>query len=184
MKRSLSFLSCAVIAVMSAGSAFAGTLTLESPDLKDGGVMTNVQVFDGFGCTGKNISPALSWSGAPEGTKYFAVTAYDPDAPTGSGWWHWVVVNLPADTTSLKRGAGKKGQDLPTGALQTMTDFGMAGYGGACPPVGDKPHHYHFTVYALKGKVPVEASASGAMAGYYIQSLKLDEAKITVTYGR
>lgn len=173
------FLTCSLLAVFSPALAQAGSLSLKSSDLTQGGIMAEAQVFNGFGCSGQNISPEISWSGAPEGTKYFAVTAYDPDAPTGSGWWHWVVVNIPADVTSIARGG-----PVPEGAIETMTDFGKTGYGGACPPVGDKPHHYHFTVYALKDKVPVDPSASGAMAGYYIQSLKLDSAEIVVTYGR
>jgi len=114
-----------------------------------------------MGCNGQNISPALNWSNAPAGTKSFAVTAYDPDAPTGSGWWHWVMYNIPADATGLVAGAGN-GRNAPRGSQEGRTDFGSKGYGGPCPPAGDKPHHYHFTVFALKVDkldVPGDATA-------------------------
>src|SRR6266581_9614374 len=131
-------------------AANAQSMSLTSTDLKEGATIANEQVFKGFGCTGSNVSPALSWSGAPAGAKSFAVTMYDPDAPTGSGWWHWVVFNIPPGTTSLPKGAGDPGKNLlAAGATQGNTDFGAAGYGGPCPPPGDKPHHYHITVYAL-----------------------------------
>ena len=108
------------------------------------------QIYGGFGCTGRNISPPLIWSGAPEGTQSFALTMYDPDAPTGSGWWHWVVYDIPASVTVLDAGAGNSDGKLPLGAVQGRTDYGTAGYGGPCPPKGDKPHRYILTVYALK----------------------------------
>jgi hypothetical protein len=103
------------------------------------------QVFNSFGCTGKNISPLLAWTGAPEGTKGFALLVHDPDAPTGgAGWWHWLVVNIPANATALAKDAGKgDSSNLPAGAAQINTDFGAPGWGGPCPPVGDKPHHRH-----------------------------------------
>src|SRR6476620_10493079 len=103
------------------------------------------------GGSGGNVSPALSWSHAPPGTQSFALLMHDPDAPTGSGWWHWVVYNLPASTTSLAAGAGDPTKKLlPPGVVQGRTDFGAPGYGGPCPPQGDKPHRYIFTVFALK----------------------------------
>jgi len=114
---------------------------VSSTDIKEG-KLASAQVFNGMGCTGGNTSPALAWTGAPAAAKSFAVTIYDPDAPTGSGWWHWVVYNLPATTTSLPAGAGDASKNLlPAGAVQGNTDFGAPGYGGACPPAGDKPHH-------------------------------------------
>jgi Raf kinase inhibitor-like YbhB/YbcL family protein len=105
--------------------------------------MANAQVFKGMNCTGSNISPALQWHGAPPAAKSFALTVYDPDAPTGSGWWHWVTYNIPAATTQLGAGAGDPAKALmPSGSVQGNTDFGVPGYGGPCPPQGDKPHHY------------------------------------------
>jgi Raf kinase inhibitor-like YbhB/YbcL family protein len=157
-----------------------------STDFKNGGTLPMAQVFNSFGCTGENQSPALQWSGAPAGTKSFAVTIYDPDAPTGSGWWHWTVFNIPATVTSLPANAGAvNSATLPAGAVQGRTDFGVSNYGGPCPPVGDKPHHYQVTVYALKlDKLPLDASASGAMVGYYLHFNAIAKARITGRYGR
>ena len=126
--------------------------TVLSNSFKDGDYLGKDFILSadfGFGCAGGNTSPHLKWAGAPAGTKSFAVTAYDPDAPTGSGFWHWLVVNIPADTSELSLGAGSKGGKLPAGALQTRTDFGAPGYGGPCPPEGDHPHRYLFTVFAV-----------------------------------
>ena len=166
--------------------AHAAGFTLSSPTIKPGGTLTEAQVFQGFGCTGKNVSPALKWSGAPAGTKSFALTVYDPDAPTGSGWWHWVVYNIPATATELPEGAGAAdGKSLPAGAAQGRTDFGAPGFGGACPPQGDKPHRYIFTVYALKtDKLDVPPDATAALVGFMINANKLDKATFTAKYGR
>ena len=157
---------------------------VSAPDLTEKGRITAQHVFGGMGCTGQNVSPTLNWSGAPAGTKSFAVTAYDPDAPTGSGWWHWVMYNIPADVTGLQAGAGN-GRNAPRGSQQGNTDFGSKGYGGPCPPVGDKPHHYHFTVYALKvDKLDVPGNATAAMVGFYIHANKLGSAQVTGLYAR
>lgn len=166
--------------------AWADSFTLTSPDLKAGGKVAEAQVFKGFGCEGGNVSPELDWKGAPKGTKSFALTVYDPDAPTGSGWWHWVVFNLPADSHGLKKGAGNTAADmLPKGAVQSRTDFGQAGYGGPCPPVGDKPHRYIFTVYALKTEaLPLDANAPAAMVGFYLHQNTLGKAVLQGIYGR
>lgn len=162
-----------------------GKLTLTSPDLKQGGTVPQKFVFNGMGCTGENVSPALEWSNAPADAKSFAVTVYDPDAPTGSGWWHWVVYNIPADAHALPEGAGSGKAELPAGAMQGRTDFGAPGYGGPCPPPGDKPHHYVFTVYALKtDKIEVPADATAAMVGFNLHANELASAKLTATYGR
>src|ERR1700758_4583414 len=141
---------------------------LSSNDLKDGQRMPEAQVFNGMGYSGGNRSPHLAWDGAPEGTKSFVLTCYDPDAPTGSGWWHWVIVNIPASATSLDKNAGDpKADAAPKGSLQIRTDFGTPGYGGPCPPKGDKPHRYIFTVFAVDGDtLPVDASASAAAVGF------------------
>jgi len=150
------------------------------------GTLPMQHVFKGFGCEGGNVSPALSWSGAPAATKSFAVTVYDPDAPTGSGWWHWTVFNIPATVTKLEAGAGNaEGKGLPAGAQQGRTDFGSAAFGGACPPPGDKPHRYIVTVFALKlDKIPLDASASGALVGFYLNANALAKTRLTARYGR
>lgn len=176
-------LASATIAAALTLPAAAFALELSSPAFKDGDTLPMKHVFNGMGCEGENVSPPLAWSGAPDGTKSFALTVYDPDAPTGSGWWHWVVVNIPPDTSSLPEGAGSG--DMPMNALQTRTDFGMPGYGGACPPPGDTPHHYVFTIYALNADaLPLEESASGAMAGFMINANMIDKATLTATYSR
>lgn len=175
------FALCA--AALLSSPALAGDFQLTSPDMAEGKTMGLKQVLNGFGCQGGNQSPALHWQGEPKDTKSFAITAYDPDAPTGSGWWHWIVVNLPASMHSLAAGAGN-GQ-LPAEALQTRTDFGTPGFGGACPPQGDKPHRYVFTVHALKtDRLELDAQASGAMAGYFINANTLSKATLTASYGR
>jgi Raf kinase inhibitor-like YbhB/YbcL family protein len=170
---------------LSAGvSLRAHALDLSSPDIGNGQTLSNAQVFQGFGCSGGNVSPALSWGDVPAGTKSFAITAYDPDAPTGSGWWHWTAYDLPASLRSLPTGAGKPGA-LPGGAKQGRNDFGSNDFGGACPPQGDTPHHYIFTVFALKvEKLEVPADASAALIGYMLNANKLATASITARFGR
>jgi len=161
-----------------------GHFKVTAPDLEAKGRITAAHVFNGMGCSGQNISPALNWSNAPAGTKSFAVTAYDPDAPTGSGWWHWVMYNIPASVTSLPAGAGN-GRDAPRGSQQGRTDFGSKGYGGPCPPAGDKPHHYHFTVFALKvDKIDVPGDATAAYVGFNLNANKLATARVTGLYAR
>ncbi|HEV7856330.1 MAG TPA: kinase inhibitor [Herminiimonas sp.] len=182
MKSRLSLLA---VSMSLSFTAAAADFTLTSTDIANGKPMTAKQVFEGFGCSGGNLSPQLSWHGAPAGTKSFAITAYDPDAPTGSGWWHWTVVNLPASTTSLPSGAGSTGGSLPAGAVQGRTDYGQPGFGGACPPVGAKPHRYQFTVWALKtDKLDVNEQSSGALVGYMLKANALGTARLTALYGR
>jgi len=159
--------------------------TLTSTNLKDGGSIAEAQVFNGFGCKGGNVSPALAWAGAPTGTRSFALLVHDPDAPTGSGWWHWIVYNIPAATTALPAGAGDPQSKLmPPGAVQARTDYGTVGYGGPCPPPG-KPHHYHFQLYALKvDKLDVPADASAALIGFNVRAHSLGQAELVALYGR
>ena len=167
-----------------AGASAADAMTLTSPDVKPGGKFADEQVYRGPGgdCTGGNVSPALSWSGAPKGTKSFAVSMYDPDAPTGSGFWHWWVADLPADTTGLPKGAGS-GTGLPAGAIQVRNDFGAVGYGGPCPPKG-RPHHFQITVYALDvDKLGVDANVSAAVMGLDVHGHTLAKATLTGLYG-
>jgi hypothetical protein len=178
-------LACAlsVVAALPAPAAAAG-FELHSADIAEGATLGKAQVFAGFGCTGDNLSPALAWSGVPDGTKSLALTVYDPDAPTGSGWWHWVVFDIPAGTSALPKGVGK-GAALPVGTRQGRNDFGTSEFGGACPPVGDKPHHYIFTVYALKvPKLEVGADASAALIGFMINANRLGAATLNARYGR
>lgn len=189
MTRSLAATTLATLLAATAAAAppaATGDFRLSSPELSSGGRLEARHVFNGFGCTGGNTSPALSWSGAPAGTKSFAVTVYDPDAPTGSGWWHWVIVDLPATTTALPAGTGDaSGAKVPRGALQLNTDYGKPGYGGACPPAGDAPHRYVFTLYALKvDKLGVDPAATAAMAGFMLNANALAKASFTVYYGR
>lgn len=171
-----------VTASLSAQAAFK----LESPDVKPGATMDRKFEFNGFGCSGENKSPALKWSGAPKGTKSYAVTVYDPDAPTGSGWWHWSVVNIPANVTELKPDAGNaSGAKLPPGAKHVRIDYGVAAWGGTCPPPGDKPHRYIFTVHALKAdKLGLPADATAALAGFMINANSIGKASFTAKYGR
>ena len=180
--------SLASVGAAAALVAFASAkgLTLTSTDVHAGKTIPSANVFNGMGCTGQNMSPELSWSGAPADTKSFAVTVYDPDAPTGSGWWHWVVYNIPATTTSLAAGAGAaSGANLPAGAVQGNTDFGAPGYGGPCPPPGSKDHHYIFTLYALKvDKIDVPAGATAAYVSYNLRANMLAKATLTAVYKR
>jgi hypothetical protein len=176
------------ISAFSASAVNAQSMTVTSAEIKEGATIANDQVYKGFGCTGGNISPSLSWSGAPSGTKSFAVTMYDPDAPTGSGWWHWVVFNISPATTSLPKGAGDVKKTLmPKGAIQSRTDFGTTGYGGPCPPPGDKPHHYQITVFAVDvDKLPdaKNAAATAALVGFDLKFHALAKATLTGLYGR
>jgi Raf kinase inhibitor-like YbhB/YbcL family protein len=163
----------------------ADRFTLTSTDFSAGGKLADSQVFNGFGCKGGNVSPALAWSGAPSGTKSFALLVHDPDAPTGSGWWHWLVYNIPASVSALPAGAGDPHKKLlPAGALQGRTDFGSAAYGGPCPPPGS-PHHYNFRLYALKvAKLELPANATAAFVSFNVHSQALGEADLTGLYGR
>lgn len=173
------------IAVLPGVSA-AADFRLESPTIKNKATIGTEHVFNGFGCTGGNVSPELQWANAPKDTKSFAVTVYDPDAPTGSGWWHWVIFNIPPSITMLPGGAGKPdGAGAPQGSIQSMTDFGQPGYCGPCPPQGDKPHRFIFTVFALKvDQLPLKSDASGAMVGYFLNQNAIAKASFTGLYGR
>jgi len=186
-----SMILAASIAAASAGAqrpalprTTPGRFRVVAPDLASQGRITLSHVFNGMGCSGQNISPALQWYNPPAGTRSFAVTAYDPDAPTGSGWWHWVMYNIPAGTTGLPAGAGN-GRNAPRGSAQGQTDFGTKGYGGPCPPAGDRPHHYHFTVFALKvDKLDIPGNATAAYVGFNLNANKLATARVTALYAR
>jgi Raf kinase inhibitor-like YbhB/YbcL family protein len=194
----LSLLALAAVAGCSS-MAPAPEFTLSSPDLKSG-VFDNKHVLNGFDCKGENISPALEWRNLPAGTKSLALQVYDPDAPTGSGFWHWAVYNIPPTATGLPQGAGNQAARLPTGAFGGNTDFmdtgatgGNGNYGGPCPPVGDKPHRYIFTLYALAvdnvdvaGGVPKTGTAGlyGFVLNKGVGPGLLGKASFTATYGR
>ena len=154
---------------------------LSSTDVK--GQIGKNQVFNSFGCTGRNISPQLSWGNAPADTKSFAVTMYDPDAPTGSGWWHWVVFNIDKSVDSLKTGVSTKA--MPAGAIESASSYGIKGFGGACPPKGDKAHRYIITVFALDAKkIEQNADARPELIGFFINSHTIVKASIMAYYGR
>ncbi|MBW4888831.1 YbhB/YbcL family Raf kinase inhibitor-like protein [Mucilaginibacter sp. HMF5004] len=168
------------ISLLCAQLSFSQTFTLKSADL--GGQFTNQFTASSFGCNGNNKSPQLSWANAPEGTKSFAITMYDPDAPTGSGFWHWVMVNIPSSIHELKQGAGDvKSNVAPAGSLQSMNDTGAPGYQGPCPPAGDSPHHYLITIYALKTEnLGTTATSTAALTGFMLGQQALAKASIVV----
>ncbi|HXJ78155.1 MAG TPA: YbhB/YbcL family Raf kinase inhibitor-like protein [Candidatus Methylomirabilis sp.] len=164
-------------------------MKLISNNFKDGDYLGQEHVLSadyGFGCSGGNKSPHLRWEDAPAGTKSIALTCFDPDAPTGSGFWHWVVVNVPPSVAELPLDAGNPtAGKLPAGALQVRTDFGKPGYGGPCPPQGDHPHRYLFTVHAVSmDKLPVTADTSAAVVGFYLNFNTLAKAALMGLYKR
>jgi Raf kinase inhibitor-like YbhB/YbcL family protein len=182
MSKLLNFLALLLLSVQ----IHAADFILKSNDVAPKATISAAQIYSGFGCTGGNLSPQLSWSGTPSGTQSFALTVYDPDAPTGSGWWHWVVIDIPATATALPTGAGDvAGTMLPKGSRQMRTDFGTKGYGGPCPPPGDKPHRYIFILHALKTpKLEVPDDASAAFVGFMIHGNELASATFTAYYDR
>ncbi len=157
------------------------SFSVQSTDVSDGATLNIAQVNDGVG--GQNISPQLSWSGFPAETKGFAVTMDDPDAPTQSGFWHWVVVNLPVNVTELATGAGESDDSLPSGAFHVRNDLGANSYAGAAPPQGDRVHRYVTTVHALDvDKLDVDSSATPAVVGFNLAFHTLARAVVRPTY--
>lgn len=204
--RDLSVLSAAIAIAVGTLSGCWGdsdaqttTFTITSPDLVSGTFPT-ANILNGFGCTGGNVSPELQWFNVPAGTKSLALQLYDPDAPSGSGFWHWAVYNIPPNTTGLARGVGNNQALLPAGAFGGNTDFldtgatGVNGnYGGPCPPAGDPPHRYIFTLYALSvdklevaGGVPKTGTAGlyGFVLNKGIGSALIAKTTFTANYGR
>jgi Raf kinase inhibitor-like YbhB/YbcL family protein len=162
----------------------SGVIRIQFDERGREGTFAERQVLNTFGCTGGNQSPQLSWTGVPAGAQSFALTMFDPDAPTGSGWWHWIVVNIPVSATELPPGASGNQAKMPAGSQETRTDFGKPGYGGPCPPPG-APHRYVFTLYALKvPKLDLDSQASGAMASFTIRQNSLASATFTARYSR
>ncbi|BAO00712.1 hypothetical protein HHS_07420 [Candidatus Pantoea carbekii] len=144
--------------------------------------MPERHVFKGMGYTGQNVSPHLAWNHVPINTQSFVVTCYDPDAPTGCGWWHWIVANIPCKINFLLQNCSSNSSLLPKGAIQTRTDFGQSRYDGAAPPKGES-HRYIFTVHALNvDKIAVDNNSSGAMVAFNVHFNKLESASITVIY--
>lgn len=199
--------------LMVVASPSADALQLNSIDVPADSTIKQQFVFNGFGCVGENQSPALSWRDAPKDTKSFALTVYDPDAPTGSGWWHWLVIDIPSSRSDLPRGFGQpasqSGQKLedkkasqatrkvdnpppadaplsPAATIrQIRNDYGQAAYGGPCPPKGDKPHRYIFTLFALKvERLDIPDDASAALTGYMIRANAIDQSSFTAYFGR
>jgi Raf kinase inhibitor-like YbhB/YbcL family protein len=184
--RSIATPIAAFAAIMTLGPALAVGFTLASTDIGPDKPLGQDFVFSGFGCTGGNQSPSLSWSGAPAGTKSYAVALFDPDAMQGRGFWHWLMVNIPPNTTSLGRDAGKNdGSNLPSGAVQIKNGFRAPGYSGSCPPSGDEPHRYVMTVYALMvPSLDVPPDATSAAMLTTIQANSLGESSLTYHFGR
>lgn len=185
---------------LAAGSAFAAEksndicwpakpgsacFALQSPALTDGTPLPQRFAYNGWGCTGQNVSPPLAWHNAPAGTKSFAVTLHDPDAPTGGGWWHWLAYDIPASAKGLAEGAGSDPARLPKGAKMAYNDFGTDRYGGPCPPQADGMHRYEYKVWALKvDKLPIEGKVTPNMVGFLLHANALGSALMTIPYTR
>ena len=185
MKRAGPFsLFAAVLGLVSA--AASAEFQLESPEFEDGAMLAGQHVFNGFGCSGENRSPALEWSDPPAGTESFALLVHDPDAPIASGWWHWVVIDIPADARSLPANAGDPDAGFaPRGSRQIVTDFGVPGWGGPCPPEGREPHHYNFNLVALDtARLEIPEGASTALVAFMVEGARLGEATLTGRYQR
>ena len=177
MARRTFFIFIALLHIFSI-SAQAEGFKVTSKSIAEGKNLDPAHIYQGFGCNGGNIAPDLSWSKAPEGTKSFAVTMYDPDAPTGSGWWHWFVFNIPSDVYHLAANTR-----LPENAVELKNDYGIKGFGGACPPPGEV-HRYQFTVHALDTILDLDHTVSNALAGYMVRAHSIGSDTITAIYKR
>lgn len=175
-----------LVSIAIATNSFAAPFTLTSPDLKPNQPVKLAQVLHHYGCEGQNFSPALAWSNAPTDTKSFAITVFDTDVPNPNthGWWHWVIFNIPTTTHQLPSNASAATNGLPAGSIQVKNSFGLIGYGGPCPPKGDKAHHYVVTLYALKNIAPLSSSASVSEVVSFIKQNTLATAEIIAQYQR
>jgi Raf kinase inhibitor-like YbhB/YbcL family protein len=180
-------ISAAMLLAIAAGPASAAPFALTSTSFKNGGNIEQKNAGNFMGCTGENKSPELEWKNPPAGTKSFALMVHDPDAPTGSGFWHWIVYNIPADATSLPEGAGDvAGAGLPKGSVQGNTDMGKPGYLGPCPPPGSPKHHYNFMLFPLKiDKLDIPPGATAAFVGFNANANVIGKpAKLSGLYAR
>lgn len=183
--KNILILSLSLSASLLAINANAESFKLYSSDIIEGEFMSKTHEFKGFGCDGGDQSPQLSWSGAPQGTKAYAVMMHDPDAPTGSGWWHWQLVNIPKKITVLPTGFNSSNvQKTEIDLVNIKNDYGNIGYGGACPPKGDGAHRYQFTVYALGQTLELPQDASSALTSYMVKSNALASSTIEALYKR
>ncbi|TCV89223.1 MULTISPECIES: YbhB/YbcL family Raf kinase inhibitor-like protein [Testudinibacter] len=178
--------STLIVSAVAASAQADNSFQLSSPQIQANSSISADFEFNGFGCSGNNQSPELHWKNAPAGTKSFAVSVYDPDAPTGSGFWHWYVVNIPVTASGLAANAGAADQaNLPQGAFQLRTDYGYHGWGGVCPPQGDDAHRYIFTVHALNTeKLAVDENTTTALGGFLVNAHTIDKASFTAYYQR
>ena len=169
-------------ALLAFSITYAENFTLKSNDLS--GQLTKKQEFNGFGCSGENVSPDLEWSDAPKGTKSFAILMYDKDAPTGSGWWHWIAFNIPASATAISSNASKLNL-LPKGTVEGTNDYGEIGFGGACPPEGHGDHSYVVTIHALDvSELDIDALTNQAVVGYMINAHTIAKSSLISYYRR
>ncbi|CAN5451931.1 YbhB/YbcL family Raf kinase inhibitor-like protein [soil metagenome] len=173
----------AIALLGTSASAAPAPFVLRSTDISPNAQIAKDYVFDALGCKGKNISPELEWSGAPANTKSFALIVHDPDARTGvGGFTHWIVFDIPASTSKLPRAAGA---NRGRGLVQHASSFGTASWGGPCPPAGDPPHQYTFTLYALSAaKLAIPATASQGYAGFLINQRAIASAQFTAEAAR
>lgn len=179
MKKSLFVASLATFLALQSAAKAENKFSIFSNDFKNGSNLVKTNEFNGFGCNGKNIAPKIKLKDVPSETKSLAFTIYDPDAPTGSGWWHFVAYNIPAKEKSIYANR------LPKGAMANTNDSGSKDFMGPCPPVGHGKHHYHFNVYALDTeKLEIPANATAAFVGYMINQHKIASATIVGIYER
>jgi len=180
----LALCSCLAFVVPTA-FAESGGFRLAGAEWHDGGSVPQKNVYNGSGCGGANISPEFHWSNAPRGTKSFAITIFDPDAPAGGGWWHWIIFNIPGTVSELPAGAGNEAsRRLPPAGFQCRNDYGELGYGGPCPPPGST-HRYLVKVYALSiEKLPFGSETPPGKMAKQIEAHSIGVAKLMVRLGR